>query len=357
MTMTGPKVRDYTDQGRTLRVEIDVSPAYELVLSLFAFGCGDRSDYELGPDWFEKAYAKASPELQKGLDLIVATGELAVELLAMVHDLPAPKSVEALLAHLEEIDPTELRAEMLRSWFSGASAADLTALAAGDLELLDRLLADDPHAAKHRQGFEALLGEAPGEFRDKLVDTLRRFADELLTDPAELVPVLERDAREKEALAATLPPERLVEVATNGVTFAMQPDVSGVVLIPSVVIRPWVVIAEHGSLRLFAYPVTDESMAADPDAPPDWIVSFYKALGDERRLRILGILADGPSSLGDLTERLELTKSTVHHHVSALRRAGLVRITLGEDKEYSLRTDAVPQAGLLLQSFLEQNTK
>ena len=105
-------------------------------------------------------------------------------------------------------------------------------------------------------------------------------------------------------------------------------------------------------MRLFAYPVTDEAMSADPDAPPEWVVKFYKALGDERRLRILRILHEGPVGLRDLAERMDLTKSTVHHHVSILRRAGLVRVTVGADKEYSLRTDAVPQAGALLQGFL-----
>lgn len=56
--------------------------------------------------------------------------------------------------------------------------------------------------------------------------------------------------------------------------------------------------------------------------------------------------------LGDLAERLALSKSTVHHHVSMLRRAGLVLVTVGAEKEYSLRADVVTQARAMLDAYL-----
>jgi hypothetical protein len=36
----------------------------------------------------------------------------------------------------------------------------------------------------------------------------------------------------------------------------------------------------------------------------------------------------------------------------ALRTAGLVLITVGDEKEYSLRPQAIPEAGRLLQTYL-----
>jgi DNA-binding transcriptional ArsR family regulator len=86
------------------------------------------------------------------------------------------------------------------------------------------------------------------------------------------------------------------------------------------------------------------------------MVSFYKALADERRLRILNMLATGPASLGEVAERIGLAKSTVIHHMRALRTAGLVLITVGDDKEYSLRPQAIPEAGRLLQAYLSGPT-
>ena len=93
-------------------------------------------------------------------------------------------------------------------------------------------------------------------------------------------------------------------------------------------------------------------IGADPDAPPSWLVQFYKALGDERRLTILKRLAEGPASFGDLVELLDLAKSTVHHHIRQLRQAGVVRVTVGAEKEYSLRLGTVPEAARLLEGFL-----
>ncbi len=363
MSSAPPRVRDYTDiEAPTgLSVEVDVGTAYEVVLALFAFGCEDRREYEVGSTWFEQTYADASPALQAGLDLFTAGGELLVGLLGTIHELPGPKSVDALTAHLEAMDPIDLRMLLLRCCAPGAGDAELRAAAAGDLARAEAVLqgpalsADtvgEQRAVKHRGAVAAILEPEPEEFRDLLVDTIRRYAAELLTEPSRLLAILERDAAEKRALAVTTEPEKLVEQATNGVTFARGREVSGVVLIPSVIVRPWVVIAEHGPLRLFAYPVTDDALSADPDAPPAWMVQFYKALGDERRLRIVGILAEGPVGLGDLAERMGLSKSTVHHHVSLLRQAGLVLVTVGADKEYSLRNEVVTQARAMLDAYL-----
>ncbi len=351
MTVTGPRVRDYTDAGRSLTVEVQASPAYELVLSVFAYGCDDRYAYEVGQDWFTERYEQASPELRKGLDAIMSAGEPLVGLLGIVYDLGDDRSIPALLDRLDTIDPLELRLRLLASVVQDLPAADVESAARGDDAAVGRVLTSRT-GSKHRDAVHFLLAGDAAELRSNVATTVRRFAEEAMPDLEQVAKVLEHDAREKEALAGTLPPERLVEAATNGVTFAIRPEVSGVVLVPAIVTRPWVVIAEHGPLHIFAYPVADESLEADPDVPPEWMVRFYKALGDERRLRILRILREGPAGLGELAERTGVSKPTAHHHVSALRRAGLVRVTVGNDKEYSLRTDAVPQAGELLAAFL-----
>ncbi len=351
MTEAGPRVRDYTDADRELTVEIQASLAYELVLSLFAYGCVDRDDYEVGGDWFAGKYEQASPELREGLDAIRSAGEPLVGMLGVVYDLGDDRSIPALLKRLDTIDPVELRLRLLRSVVKDLPSDEIELAAGGDEAATGRVLTSKA-GSKHRDAVHFLLaGDAAG-LRGTVAGTVRRFAEEAMPDLDQVGKVLEHDAREKEALAGTLPPERLVEAATNGVTFAIRPEVRGVVLVPAIVTRPWVVIAEHGPLHIFAYPVADESLEADPDAPPDWMVRFYKALGDERRLRMLRILREGPAGLGELAERTGVSKPTAHHHVSALRRAGLVRVTVGSDREYSLRTDAVPQAGELLAAFL-----
>jgi DNA-binding transcriptional ArsR family regulator len=59
----------------------------------------------------------------------------------------------------------------------------------------------------------------------------------------------------------------------------------------------------------------------------------------------------------ELAERVDLAKSTAHHHLRILRSAGLVRVTVGEQKSYSLRREGVPEAARLLDAYLTTPTE
>ena len=55
------------------------------------------------------------------------------------------------------------------------------------------------------------------------------------------------------------------------------------------------------------------------------LVTFFKALADSNRLKIVGLLAEKSYSVEELAELLQLKPSTVSHHLSRLSEAGLVR--------------------------------
>lgn len=55
------------------------------------------------------------------------------------------------------------------------------------------------------------------------------------------------------------------------------------------------------------------------------LVTFFKALADSNRLKIVGLLADKSYSVEELAALLKLKPSTVSHHLSKLSEAGLVR--------------------------------
>lgn len=54
------------------------------------------------------------------------------------------------------------------------------------------------------------------------------------------------------------------------------------------------------------------------------LVTFFKALADANRLKIVGLLAQRPYSGQELAALLDLKPSTVSHHLSRLVKAGLV---------------------------------
>src|SRR5215208_5582102 len=55
------------------------------------------------------------------------------------------------------------------------------------------------------------------------------------------------------------------------------------------------------------------------------LVTFFKALADSNRLKIVGLLAEKPYSVEELAELLQLKPSTVSHHLARLSEAGLVQ--------------------------------
>lgn len=55
------------------------------------------------------------------------------------------------------------------------------------------------------------------------------------------------------------------------------------------------------------------------------LVTFFKALADANRLKIVGLLAEKSYSVEELAALLKLKPSTVSHHLSKLSEAGLVQ--------------------------------
>lgn len=54
------------------------------------------------------------------------------------------------------------------------------------------------------------------------------------------------------------------------------------------------------------------------------LVTFFKALADANRLKIVGLLAEKPYSVEELAALLQLKSPTVSHHLAKLVEAGLV---------------------------------
>ena len=58
----------------------------------------------------------------------------------------------------------------------------------------------------------------------------------------------------------------------------------------------------------------------------NFLLRFFKALGNESRLKILGYLSNQERSVEELAILLELKEPTVSHHLSRLKELGLVRM-------------------------------
>ncbi len=352
--MDSPRVRDYTGTDRKLKVSVETSPVYELLLSMFVWGNKNQpEEYECGSTFFEQLETDTPDSAATELDAMVDCGEIWLSLIGLAQANGVARSVPEFLTHIGNMDPVALRRVLINGACTrtGMNDEEAEAAASGDQAAVASVLADE-YAGK---GFGDLLESGPDETQRRLIDIISAVHTVLESSISESLPPLRRDADEKRSLSHSMEAPKLVEAATNGVTFKMQPQVTGVLLIPSKIIRPWTVIIEHEGMQIFAYSVSDENLNADPDAPPTYLVDLYKALGDERRLRILAMLKESDLGLMDIAERVGLAKSTAHHHLRILRSAGLVRVTVGDSKSYSLRQDRVPEAARLLDAYLTRS--
>lgn len=358
MTLTPtPKVRDLTQSPRLLPIEADAGSIYELLLTIWlAFDPREEHNgFELGTDWFAELAESTPADLRTEIEFL-GGGECSTwcALRGLVAFAPGPHDIDSVLTWFESLDAADLRQGLLSYECTVPGDEVLVDRAAGgDTAALDSLLKEKPEISAY---YKSLFALKDGELRDRLVAALRGFRDEVYRPfELEFSQATSQAAAAPTALAKGADPERVIEEVTNGLDYRIQPGVARLVLVPSVVLRPWAVIDQYRDVLMVAFAVADEYIGTDPDAPPSWMVKLHKALGDEKRLRILRRLSESPATLEGLAEMLDVTKSTVHHHVGLLRSAGLVRVSVDSAtgaKTYSSRPSVLPEARRALDEYL-----
>lgn len=79
---------------------------------------------------------------------------------------------------------------------------------------------------------------------------------------------------------------------------------------------------------------------SEPDFP--LALAFFKALANESRLRLLGLLARRERNVHELADELKLTEPTASHHLAVLRRLGILRRRVeGTTHWYALEPEAL----------------
>jgi DNA-binding transcriptional ArsR family regulator len=361
--MTVQEVLAKRGRAITPSLEIEVSPAHEFLLTLELIAAdAHKSDqtHEVGEQWIAMLREKATPALLNAIREVGAEAcEVFSHLIGLAYDCPPPRDVPGFLAHLEAVDPFELRLHLFGYYqrkFRTNTPLDIMLQAAeGDEEAQQQVLRTSFPEDNCRQTFlRHLFTQDPIETKQQLLDILESGYERVFRDlEPQIMPIIERDAEAKRALSQAISLERLVEVATNGFELVPEPGLRKVVLIPSYVERPWNHPTEYQDAKVFIYPVADESIAEDTSTPPLRLVRLIKALADERRLRILKMLMTGSYTLQEIADDFGAAKTTMHHHLAILRAAGLVLVQ-SDEKLYSLRQLNMPDINQMIDSYLKK---
>ena len=91
-------------------------------------------------------------------------------------------------------------------------------------------------------------------------------------------------------------------------------------------------------------------------ARPEVLATFFQALADPTRVRILELLAEKPMSVSDLVAALGLAQGRVSSHLSCLRWCGYVRAeVVGRYNRYTLVDDRIRDIIMAGESVVRDN--
>lgn len=191
------------------------------------------------------------------------------------------------------------------------------------------------------------------ELKNHLINVMKEWYESvIIPNEKQLIEILENDYNTKMQMLNIMTPEEFVEWATGGITYLPEPSVHKVLLIPQYIYRPWNIEADLEGIKVYYYPVANESISPDDKyIPNNFLVEKFKAVGDEARLRIVKLLYEQDRGLQDITDQLDLGKSTIHHHLKILRAAKIVEIS---NSKYSLKKKSVESLLKELDFYLEK---
>ena len=336
-------------------LEVCSGAPFELLIGLSAL---DRPTTLERGAWLPASSMGCSPALRAALaEIGDRAGETWLHLLglALEHsELDARTFVERVAA----LPARELRRHLVGvevpAWRTVAGPETLERAAAGDGDAVSKLLAHPTYyAGRARDALGVLLPLGARETKRRVVATLRLFAAEVLAPgEAAVVSVLQQQALEHRELATGLPVEAAIAAVTGGYVYEPEPELGRIVLVPHLAARPWLLLCQHGDARIICYAAHDTPRDSEEELATR-ALRVGRALGDERRVRMLRRLGAVEATLAELAEVSGVGKPTAHHHLGALRAAGLVTLR-GNARGYwySLRTQGIGEAQRVLGELL-----
>ncbi|WP_409303021.1 ArsR/SmtB family transcription factor [Peribacillus sp. SCS-155] len=297
-----------------LQIKTDVSPVYELLTSLFVFTVKNNY-HDLGKTWVN--------EIKSGMD-----NEDFLTKMQQSDPLPFVDYMTMLIYK----SPEKQDIPAFLQWLKGLSAGDI-------YELLSPYLS------------AGLPGEL-GEFRDYYAEVLRYWHQKYPISEHILDKLAEKAAG-VESSVGSMDSVELIEQITNGIKIVPDKVTKQVIMIPSYHITPMNFVSPLNEILMITFPV--EIPGENKEIPPMRLSRLTRALGDDKRLQILRILASKPYNLTELSRELQISKSNLHYHLTLLRTAGLVRgikdLSNKHDR-YEVRPDMFGQLKELLEEYV-----
>ncbi|HEX8025680.1 MAG TPA: helix-turn-helix domain-containing protein, partial [Candidatus Limnocylindrales bacterium] len=266
------------------------------------------------------------------------------------------RSAAGILAAMRAAEPRELVLAALgyhRRAFRDVTRPEVIAAAVdGEPAAIREFRRTSFPGLRHWQrSLKVLLGRPVDEVAEVLVGSLESLHHVVFADlEADVARGQAADAARTRDLLAARPFDAVIREIAPAITFEHPIEQSTVVLVPSVLIRPGFALTDHDSTLVIAYPAATQAT----DGPPERLVRIANALGDSLRLRVLRSLAEEPSTISDLADRLAVPRTSLQYHVRVLGDAGLVVLAVDDARwgRLTVRTDAIAELGDLASEWV-----
>ena len=336
----------------------DYGTAYELFISLSVMHSPEH--YGLRAAWAAGIRSRIPPAERKFLEDVVPFMSFPV---GWIHRLPQPKDALSALYVLRQIPPEKRMATVLdlSNWANEVFKSIFTkTLESGKWTKED--LAALKVAKKGHDLDEKVVTSflnwwvRPAEAGELLLQSLQAYQQVFFEEEEKRVaPVLEAGLERAQKLAKKMSATELMVELSQGVDFNQLIE-GELIIVPAYWTTPLVVLEELDEKHtLFLFGARPAGMSATPgELVPEALLRSLKAMADTTRLKILYYLSREELTPSELSRRLRLRAPTVTHHLSELRLAGLVNLTVrGQEKFYSARREAVSAALENLDQFLD----
>ncbi|TKD69972.1 ArsR/SmtB family transcription factor [Pseudalkalibacillus hwajinpoensis] len=265
------------------------SPVYELLLSFSLYSRQTFMKYlELGSKWPEKVEAFITPELKEAIKL------------------KENLFFEDLMILLIEQSPVQNDITSFFDW--------LTAMSAGEIYERVAPFLDNKKTLPTDLSFQ----------RDRSITLLKAWNEQYFQQiDHEILKHLKQDAEEKVNSIEEHTSKEIVQQASR---FIIETDkITSICLIPAFHFQPMSLVDQFKDKLYITYPVKNNQLQFDS------VLKMTKALGDEKRLKILQLLSKGPFTFTDIVSEIGMAKGNIHHHLSILRGVGLLNIHLFDE--------------------------
>lgn len=267
------------------KINVDFSPIYECITSLVVYQ-NQTNQYDLDKSWSKTIDDRVSERLKRNLeqeDPFPMMGYLYI----LIWKSPFKEDVHTFL-----------------DWFKGLSIGEI-------YELIAPFLVEGKAAVDFN------------EWRTYYIELFEEWVD-TYTISEEVFAYLLQDASKKRLLASSTQATDLFERCTNGLYLEPKEGLKEIILVPSVHMAPLnrLMFLNTTIFTLYSVDMPEENALQ----PPKALVRLTKALGDEKRLKILKTIRSTPKTQKDIAKELKISKSHLHYHLTLLRTAGLIRV-------------------------------